>query len=111
MQQPRRPIRDACRRTTPVTTATRPVRHIFGAGELAVDRVDYGYALTVHRMQGATVDVGHRYQDGGGRELAYVALSRGRQANWTYVVAEDVDQAAEGPGGRVGSPGPGAVGA
>ena len=30
---------------------------------------------TVHRSQGATVDAGHRFDDGGGRELAYVAMS------------------------------------
>ena len=28
--------------------------------------------MTVHRTQGATVDVAHALEDGGGRELAYV---------------------------------------
>ena len=63
--------------------------------ELAKDRLAYGYAVTVHRSQGATVDVAHRYEDGGGRALAYVSMSRGRQANTVHVVADDLDQAAE----------------
>ena len=63
--------------------------------ELAKDRLAYGYAVTVHRSQGSTVDVAHRYEDGGGRELAYVSMSRGRQANTVHVVADDLDQAAE----------------
>lgn len=53
----------------------------------------HGYALTVHRAQGATVDVAHRFEDGGGRELAYVALSRARTASHAWVVADDVAQA------------------
>ena len=32
--------------------------------ELARDRLAYGYAVTVHRSQGATVDVAHRYNIG-----------------------------------------------
>ena len=38
--------------------------------------------------------MGHRFEDGGGRELAYVALSRGREANWSWVVADNAEQAA-----------------
>src|SRR5207302_10696671 len=63
--------------------------------ELARDRLAYGYAVTVHRSQGATVDVAHRYEDGGGRDLAYVSMSRGRQANTVHVVADNLDQAVE----------------
>ncbi len=33
--------------------------------------------------------------DGGGRELAYVAMSRARGTSHVYVVADDVDQAAD----------------
>lgn len=43
------------------------------------NRLAHGYAVTVHRSQGATVDTAHYLEDGGGRELAYVALSRARQ--------------------------------
>jgi conjugative relaxase-like TrwC/TraI family protein len=63
--------------------------------ELAKDRLAHGYAVTVHRAQGSTVDAAHRYEDGGGRQLAYVSMSRGRQANTVHVVADDVDQAVE----------------
>lgn len=66
------------------------------AGEdLGADRLDYAYALTVHRTQAATVDRAHVLADGGGRELAYVAMSRERGTSHVYVVADDVDQAAE----------------
>jgi hypothetical protein len=57
--------------------------------------LDYGYATTVHRAQGATVDVAHRFHDGGGRELAYVAMSRARQQATVHVVADDLDEAVE----------------
>ena len=62
--------------------------------ELSADRLDHAYAVTVHRTQGATVDTAHLYADGGGRELAYVAMSRARVATNVHVVADDVDQAA-----------------
>jgi hypothetical protein len=68
---------------------------IFAAEDMTADRLDYGYATTVHRAQGATVDVAHRLHDGGGRELAYVAMSRARQQATVHVVADDVDQAVE----------------
>jgi ATP-dependent exoDNAse (exonuclease V) alpha subunit len=66
------------------------------AGEdLGADRLDHAYALTVHRTQAATVDRAHVLADGGGRELAYVAMSRARGTSHVYVVADDVDQAIE----------------
>jgi conjugative relaxase-like TrwC/TraI family protein len=68
---------------------------IFAKEDLTADRLDYGYATTVHRAQGATVDVGHRFHDGGGRELAYVAMGRARQHATVHVVADDIDQAVE----------------
>jgi conjugative relaxase-like TrwC/TraI family protein len=59
------------------------------------DHLDHGYALTVHRAQGTTVDTAHRLEDGGGRELAYVALSRAREHSTVYVEADTIDQAIE----------------
>ncbi len=67
----------------------------FGPEELAPDRLAHGYALTVHRSQGATLDTAHRFEDGGGRELAYVGMSRARECSVAYVVADDVEQARE----------------
>jgi len=64
-----------------------------GAGQLGPDRVGHAYATTVHRFQGSTVDRSHLYADGGGRELAYVAMSRAQHASSVYVVADDLDQA------------------
>ena len=58
-------------------------------------RLAHGYATTVHRSQGATFDVAHVFEDGGGRELAYVAMSRAREETQLYLVADDLDQARE----------------
>jgi conjugative relaxase-like TrwC/TraI family protein len=63
--------------------------------ELAKERLGYGYAITVHRAQASTVDVAHRFEDGGGRALAYVSMSRARQTNTVHVVADSFDQAVE----------------
>src|SRR3954451_9609284 len=65
---------------------------IFAAEDMTADRMDYGYATTVHRAQGPTVDAAHRFHDGGGRELASVAMSRARRHSTVHVVADDVDQ-------------------
>lgn len=70
--------------------AFRLPRELTGADSLA-----HAYAITVHRAQGATVDTAHTVEDGGGRELAYVALSRGRQRSTVYVEADDLAQATE----------------
>lgn len=67
----------------------------FTAEQTGKDRMNHGYAITVHRSQGATVDTAHRLEDGGGRELAYVSMSRARHRSTVWVVADDVDQAAE----------------
>jgi DNA repair exonuclease SbcCD ATPase subunit len=39
--------------------------------------------------------VAHALEDGGGRELAYVKLSRARERSTVYVVADDLEQAVE----------------
>ena len=39
------------------------------------ERLGLGYATTVHRSQGSTTSRAHLFADGGGRELAYVAMS------------------------------------
>jgi hypothetical protein len=49
--------------------------------------------VTVHRSQGDTTGTAHRFADGGGRELAYVSMSRAVDRNTVYAVADDLDQA------------------
>jgi len=66
-----------------------------GGEDISAERLAHGYATTVHRSQGATVDRAHVYADGGGRELGYVAMSRARQSCHAYLVADDLDQAAD----------------
>ncbi|MGH9286172.1 MAG: ATP-dependent DNA helicase, partial [Acidimicrobiales bacterium] len=70
-------------------------RQAFTGNDLGPDRLAHGYAVTVHRSQGATVDTAHCLADGGGRELGYVAMSRARGTSHAYVVADDVDSAVE----------------
>ncbi len=60
--------------------------------EAAADRLDYGYAITVHRCQGSTTGRAHLFADGGGRELAYVAMSRARQSTHVWTAADDLPQ-------------------
>ena len=58
--------------------------------EYVVDHVELGYASTVHRSQGITADTTHTIiTETTSRELAYVALTRGRESNRAYVVTED----------------------
>ncbi len=66
----------------------------FGPEDIGADRLAHGYAMTAHRAQGATVDTAHVLDDGGGRELAYVAMSRAREASHVYVTASTVQDAA-----------------
>jgi hypothetical protein len=66
-----------------------------GLDDIGADRLAYGYAITAHRAQGTTVEVAHVLDDGGGRELAYVAMSRARNASYVYTTAPDLDQAAQ----------------
>ncbi len=63
-------------------------------GELATfstadyDRVDHGYATTVHKAQGVTVDRAYVLMGGmHDRELSYVSMSRSRQETRLYVDA------------------------
>ncbi len=61
--------------------------------EIDAEHLAHGYALTVHREQGATSDRTHYLAEGGGRELAYVALSRARHHTTVHAVADDLGQA------------------
>lgn len=68
------------------------VRHVEHGGTVTLpaayvrENVELGYALTVHRAQGATVDTAHALIDSrADRAGAYVGLSRGREENRLYV--------------------------
>jgi conjugative relaxase-like TrwC/TraI family protein len=77
-----------------LTLTTDNGRDVVLSGEqIDADHLDHGYALTVHRTQGATADRAHYLAEGGGRELAYVALSRARDRTTIHAVADDLDQA------------------
>lgn len=67
---------------------------ITGEG-LDTEHLDYGYALTVHRSQGATYDRAHVLAAGGGRELGYVAMSRARDRTTIHATADDLAQAVD----------------
>ena len=83
-------------RAQTLTMATDGGRRVVLKGE-ALDQghLNYGYALTVHREQGATADRTHYLAEGGGRELAYVAMSRARGPSIVHAVADHVGQAIE----------------
>jgi hypothetical protein len=71
----------------------------FAGDDLDAEHLAHGYAVTVHRSQGSTVQRAQTLEDGGGRELAYVKMSRAKQRSTVHVVAF------AGPGGG----GPGAL--
>jgi ATP-dependent exoDNAse (exonuclease V) alpha subunit len=69
------------------------------------DHVELGYALTVHRAQGATADTTHLVARARtSREALYVGLTRGRHANHVYVATDDpaaeIHAAGDVPTGR-----------
>jgi hypothetical protein len=64
-----------------------------GPEDVGSDKLAHAYAITAHRSQGSTVDVTYALEDGGGRELAYVAMSRARSESHVHVVAPDPSQA------------------
>jgi hypothetical protein len=73
--------------------------------EYAARHVDLGYAVTVHRAQGATVETAHLLTGPGlTREALYVGMTRGRTANHTYITTDpatpDHDRL---PGGEPGT--------
>jgi conjugative relaxase-like TrwC/TraI family protein len=80
--------------TLTVRTSDGRVVPITGEG-LDAKHLDYGYALTVHRAQGATYDRAHVLAAGGGRELAYVAMSRARDHTAIHATADDLPQAVD----------------
>ncbi|MGH9137103.1 MAG: ATP-dependent DNA helicase [Acidimicrobiales bacterium] len=79
-----------------LTVRTGDGREVTLTGEaMDIAHVDYGYAVTVHRAQGATYDRAHVLAAGGGRELAYVTLSRARDGTTIHATADDLGQAVD----------------
>jgi hypothetical protein len=68
---------------------------VLAVDEAGADRLGFGYAKTVHRSQGSTTERAHLFADGGGRELAYVAMSRARESTDVWAVADDLPQAVD----------------
>jgi hypothetical protein len=76
-----------------MTVRTEAGRSVTVTGDaLDGEHLDYGYALTVHRAQGTTCDRAHVLAAGGGRELAYVALSRARDHTTVHATADTLEQ-------------------
>ena len=79
------------------------------SGQLA-----HGYALTAHKAQGMTVEVAMLWGSAAlTRETGYVAMSRGRSANYLYVTWDSLrrDTGGDIDHPRVGLPRPRATGA
>jgi conjugative relaxase-like TrwC/TraI family protein len=56
------------------------------ANDYVREHITYGYAVTVHSAQGVTADTTHAVlSDTANRALAYVAVTRGRDANTAYL--------------------------
>lgn len=66
---------------------------VFG-GEYLHEQVQLGHAVTVHAAQGVTADTTHTVlADTASRNLAYVALTRGRESNHAYLYHRDTAEA------------------
>jgi hypothetical protein len=66
-----------------------------------------GYATTIHRAQGVTVDHAHVLATPGmSREALYVAMTRGRDTNHAYVATDAVDPDCDQLPDPAGSPSP-----
>ncbi|MGQ0629414.1 MAG: ATP-dependent DNA helicase [Sporichthyaceae bacterium] len=70
--------------------------------EYVRDHVELGYAVTIHRAQGQTVDTAHLIAAPGlTREALYVGMTRGRHANHAYSATESTEHHDTGPDGPI----------
>lgn len=66
--------------------------------DYASTNIELGYAVTVHRSQGITVDTGHVAVDPSfSREQLYVAMTRGKTNNQIHISTETHDEQAHSP--------------
>jgi conjugative relaxase-like TrwC/TraI family protein len=66
--------------------------------EYVAEHVELGYASTIHRAQGMTVEHSRvLVHPGMTRQALYVALTRGRTSNHAYVAVDDIDPACPHP--------------
>jgi conjugative relaxase-like TrwC/TraI family protein len=71
------------------------------------EHVELGYAATVHRAQGMTVDAAHVLTSTlMTRQTLYVAMTRGREANHAWVATDGIDPACPDPAVPVAATGP-----
>ena len=71
--------------------ATRDGQHVEVPASWAGDRLEHAYAMTCHRAQGITVDTALLCGTSAlCREAAYVAMSRGRHANYVYATHDEM---------------------
>jgi Ti-type conjugative transfer relaxase TraA len=73
--------------------------HLQVTGENAFNHFDHGYAATVHKSQGATVDSAYFYASSmGDKELAYVAMSRHRDQCQVFTPLSKLEDALDQAG-------------
>jgi WS/DGAT/MGAT family acyltransferase len=81
---------DALVAACPINVRTDDQRSVAIPYDYAERNLTYGYATTIHKAQGATVDRCFVYVDETtSREHAYTALSRGRDRNDLYINTQD----------------------
>lgn len=78
------------------------VQHVRHRGKITLpadyvaEHVELGYAATVHRAQGLTVEIARSFLSPSAvREAALVALSRGVRANYAYFDVEEIQEVGE----------------
>lgn len=86
---------------------SEPRPEITVPAEYVAEHVELGYATTIHRAQGVTVDHAHVLATPGmTREALYVAMARGRDTNHAYVATDAVDPDCDQLPDPAGAPGP-----
>jgi conjugative relaxase-like TrwC/TraI family protein len=82
----------------PPSGTTTPPGRVTLPPDYVRDHVELGYATTVHRAQGMTVDSAHvLVAPGMTRQALYVAMTRGREANHAYVSTDGLDHTCPNP--------------